>query len=122
MKLIELKTDKNPLTIDFMWKPNRKREEDFCYQALYKDLCFKITEPWKIMNYFVEKCDKGTFPQGLWESKGIDYQTLMKDFKENSDFDEVLDHIAKILDISFSDEDRSYITCIDVSYPETWEV
>lgn len=45
MKLIELKTDKNPLTIDFMWKPNRKREEDFFYQALYKDLCFKITEP-----------------------------------------------------------------------------
>lgn len=29
MKLIGLKIDKNPLTIDFMWKPNRKREEDF---------------------------------------------------------------------------------------------
>lgn len=125
MKLIGLKIDKNPLTVDFMWKPNKKREEDFCYQELYKDLYFKITDPkqiTEIMEYFVEKCDEGTSPQGLWEYKEIDYQTLMKDYKENSDFDEVLDHIAKILDISFSDEDRSYIACIDVSYPETWEV
>lgn len=108
MKLIGLKIDKNPLTVDFMWKPNKKREEDFCYQELYKNLYFKITDPKKIteiMEYFVEKCDEGTSPH-----------------KENSDFDEVLDHIAKILDISFSDEDRSYIACIDVSYPETWEV
>ena len=25
MKLIGLKIDKNPLTIDFMWKPNKKK-------------------------------------------------------------------------------------------------
>lgn len=125
MKLIGLKIDKNPLTIDFMWKPNRKREEDFCYQELYKNLYFDISDPEKIteiMEYFVEKYDKGTSPQGLWESKGIDYQTLMKDYKENSNFDKVLDHIIEILGISLSDEDRSYITCIDVSFPETWKV
>lgn len=125
MKLIGLKIDKNPLSVDFMWKPNRKREEDFCYQELYKNLYFDITDLkqiTEIMEYFIEKCDKGTSPQSMWSYKGIDYQTLMKDYKENSDFDEVLDHIAKILDISFSDEDKSYIACIDVSYPETWEV
>lgn len=49
-------------------------------------------------------------------------QTLMKDYKEDSNFDEVLDRIIEILGISLSDEDRNYITCIDVSYPETWEV
>ncbi len=125
MKLIGLKIDKNPLSVDFMWKPNRKREEDFCYQELYKDLYFKITDRkqiTEIMEYFVEKCDEDTSPQGLWEYKEINYQTLMKDYKENSDFDEVLDHIIKILGISLIDEDRSYIACIDVSYPETWEV
>lgn len=74
------------------------------------------------MEYFIEKCDEDTSPENLWEYKEINYQTLMKDYKENSDFDEVLNHIAKILDISLSDEDKSYITCIDVSYPETWEV
>ena len=74
------------------------------------------------MENFVEKCDEDTSPQGLWEYKEINYQTLMKDYKENSDFDEVLDHIIKILGISLIDEDRSYIACIDVSYPETWEV
>ena len=125
MKLIGLKIDKNPLVIDFMWKPNKKREEDLRYQALYKDLSFKITNPeqiTEIMEYFMEKCDEDTSPENLWEYKEINYQTLMKDYKENSDFDEVLNHIAKILDISLSDEDKSYITCIDVSYPETWEV
>lgn len=125
MKLIGLKIDKNPLTVDFMWKPNRKREEDFCYQELYKDLYFDITDPDKIgeiMDYFVNRCDEHTSPQSLWEYKEINYQTLMKDYEENSDFDEVLDNIIKILGISLIDEDRSYIACIDVSYPETWEV
>lgn len=125
MKLIGLKIDKNPLTVDFMWKPNIKREEHFIYQELYKDLYFDITDPDKIgeiMDYFVNRCDEHISPQGLWEYKGIDYQTLMKDYKNNSDFDEVLDHITEILNISLSDEDRSYIACIDVSYPETWEV
>lgn len=125
MKLIGLKIDKNPLFIDFMWKPSKKREEDFCYQELYKDLYFEIIDLDKIsiiMEYFVEKCDVDTSPQNLWESKGINYQTLMKDYKENSDFDEVLDHMIELLDISLSDEDRSYIACIDVSYPETWKV
>lgn len=125
MKLIGLKIDKNPLSVDFMWKPNRKRDEDFAYQELYNDLYFEITDLDKIseiMDYFVNKCDEHTSPQGLWGYKGIDYQTLMKDYKENSDFDEVLDHIIKILGISLIDEDRSYIACIDVSYPETWEV
>lgn len=125
MKLIGLKIDKNPLTIDFMWKPNKKREEDLRYQALYKDLCFKITDPEKIteiMEYFVEKCDESTSPQSLWEYKEINYQTLMKDYKENSDFDEVLDHMVDLLNVSLSDEDRNYIACIDVSFPETWKV
>lgn len=125
MKLIGLKIDKNPLTIDFMWKPNKKREEDLRYQALYKDLCFKITDPEKIteiMEYFIEKCDESTSPQNLWEYKEINYQTLMKDYKENSDFDEVLDHMVDLLNISLSDEDRNYIACIDVSFPETWKV
>lgn len=125
MKLIGLKIDKNPLTIDFMWKPNKKREEDLRYQALYKDLCFKITDPEKIteiMEYFVEKCDEDTSPQSLWEYKEINYQTLMKDYKENSDFDEVLDHMVDLLNISLSEEDRNYIACIDVSFPETWKV
>ena len=125
MKLIGLKIDKNPLSVDFMWKPNRKRDEDFAYQELYNDLYFEITDLDKIseiMDYFVNKCDEHTSPQGLWGYKGIDYQTLIKDYKENSDFDEVLDHIIKILGISLIDEDRSYIACIDVSYPETWEV
>lgn len=125
MKLIGLKIDKNPLTIDFMWKPNKKREEDFCYQELYKKLYFKITDPneiTEIMEYFVEKCDESTSPQSLWEYKEINYQTLMKDYKENSDFDEVLDHMVDLLNISLSDEDRNYIACIDVSFPETWKV
>ena len=125
MKLVSLKINENPLSVDFMWKPNRKREEDFIYQELYKDFYFDINEQEtisEIMYYFVTKCDEGTSPQSLWEFKGINYKTLMKDYKDNSDFDEVLDHIAKILDISFSDEDRSYIACIDVSYPENWEV
>lgn len=125
MKLIGLKIDKNPLTVDFMWKPNKKREEDFCYQELYKNLYFNISEPdeiGEIMDYFVNRCDEHVSPQSLWSYKGIDYQTLMKDYKDNSDFDEVLDHITEILNISLSDEDRSYIACIDVSYPETWEV
>lgn len=125
MRLIGLRIDKKPLTVDFMWKPNEKREEDSCYQEVYENLYFKITDPDKIteiMDYFVKKCDEDTSPQSLWSYKGINYQTLMKDYKDNSDFDEVLDYITKILGISLSDEDRSYIACIDVSYPETWEV
>lgn len=125
MKLIGLKIDKNPLAVDFMWKFNKKREEDFCYQELYKDMCFNIIDPDKIgeiMDYFVKKCDKGTSPQGLWSYKGINYQTLMKDYKDNSDFDEVLDYITEMLDISLLDEDRGYIASINVSYPETWKV
>lgn len=125
MKLIGLKIDKNPLTVDFMWKPNRKREDDFCYQELYKNLYFDISDPeeiTEIMEYFVEKCDESTSPQSLWEYKEINYQTLMKDYKENSDFDEVLNHITEILNTSLSDEDKSYIACINVSYPETWKV
>lgn len=125
MRLIGLRIDKNPLTVDFMWKPNRKRYEDFYYQELYKNLYFDITDPDKIteiMDYFVKKCDEHMSPQTLWESKGIVYLTLIKDYEENSDFDEVLDRIIKMLGISLSDEDRSYISCIDVSYPKTWEV
>lgn len=125
MRLIGLKIDKNPLTVDFMWKPNRKREEDFICQKLYKDMYFDITDPdkiGKIMDYFVNRCDEHMSPQSLWSYKGIDYQTLTKDYEEDSDFDEVLDRIIKMLGISLSNEDRSYIACIDVSYPETWEV
>lgn len=125
MRLIGLRIDKNPLTVDFMWKPNRKRYEDFCYQELYKDMYFEIIDPDKIgeiMDYFVNRCDEHLSPQTLWERKGIVYRTLIKDYEENSDFDEVLDRIIKMLGISLSDEDRSYISCIDVSYPKTWEV
>ena len=74
------------------------------------------------MEYFVEKCDEDTSPENLWEYKEINYQTLIKDYKENSDFDEVLDHMVDLLNISISDEDRNYIACIDVSFPETWKV
>lgn len=125
MRLLDFKIDKNPLAVDFMRKFNKKREEDFCYQELYKGMYFNITDPDKIgeiMDYFVKKCDKGTSPQGLWSYKGINYQTLMKDYKDNSDFDEVLDCITEMLDISLSDEDREYISSINVSYPETWKV
>ena len=125
MRLIGLRIDKNPLTVDFMWKPNRKREEDFICQKLYKNMYFDITDPdkiGKIMDYFVNRCDVHKSPQSLFECKGIDYLTLTKDYEENSDFDEVLDRIIKMLGIYLSDEDRSYISCIDVSYPKTWEV
>lgn len=125
MKLIGLRIDENPLIVEFMWQPNSKREENIVYQELYKDLYFNITDSDKIteiMDYFVEKCDKHTSPQGLWSYKGIDYQTLMKDYEANSSFDEVLDRLIELLDISLSDKDRSYIACIDVSYPETWDV
>lgn len=61
-------------------------------------------------------------PENLWEYKEINYQTLMKNYKENSNFDEVLGHMADLLNISLSDEDRNYIACIDVSFPETWKV
>lgn len=125
MRLIGLKIDKNPLSVDFMWKPNRTRDEDVCYQELYKDMYFDIIDLDKIseiMDYFVRKCDEGTSPQSLRFYKEIDYQTLMKDYKDNSDFDEVLDYMAELLNISLSDEDRNHIASIDVSYPETWEV
>lgn len=125
MRLIGLKIDKNPLIVEFMWKVNKKREEDFCYQEIYKNLYFDITDPnkiGKIMDYFINRCDVHKSPQSLFECKGIDYLTLTKDYEENSDFDEVLDHIIEILGISLSDEDRKYIACIDVSYPKTWEV
>ena len=125
MKLIGLRIDENPLIVEFMWQPNSKREENIVYQELYKDLYFNITDSDKIteiMDYFVEKCDEGTSPQDLWSFKGIDYQTLMKDYEANSGFDEVLDRLIELLDISLSDKDRSYIACIDVSYPETWDV
>lgn len=76
----------------------------------------------EIMDYFVKKCDEDKSPQSLFQSKGIDYKTLMKYFKDDSDFDEVLDHMVDLLNISLSDEDRNYIACIDVSFPETWKV
>lgn len=125
MKLIGLKIDKNPLLVEFMWEPDRKRNEDFAYQELYNNLYFTIDNPAKIseiMDYFTNKCDEGISPQSLCEYNGIGYRTLMNDYEENSNFDDVLDHMTEILDISLSDEDKEYITCIDVSYPETWVI
>ena len=125
MKLIGLKIDKNPLIVELMWVRNEKRTEDGICQEVYKDYYFDINDIGKstdIMQYFVEKCDPHLSPQSLFESKGVNYLTLMKDYEENNDFDEVLDYIAKILNVSLSDEDREYIRGIDISYPETWEV
>ena len=125
MKLIGLKVDENPLVVEFVWSPDKKREESSIYQEPYNNMLFELKDQEKIgeiMNYFVKKCDEDKSPQSLFQSKGIDYKTLMKYFKDDSDFDEVLDHMVDLLNISLSDEDRNYIACIDVSFPETWKV
>lgn len=125
MKLIGLRIDKNPLIVELMWIRNEKRTEDGICQEVYKNYDFYINDMRKstdIMEYFVEKCDIHLSPQSLFEYKGVDYLTLIKDYEENSDFDEVLDHITEILGLSLSDKDRDYIRGIDISYPETWEV
>lgn len=125
MKLIGLKVDENPLVVEFVWSPDKKREESSIYQEPYNNMLFELKDQEKIgeiMDYFVKKCDEDKSPQSLFQSKGIDYKTLMKDFKDDSDFDEVLDHMVDLLNISLSDEDRNYIACIDVSFPETWKV
>lgn len=125
MKLIGLRLNKTPLIVELMWVRNEKRTEDGICQEVYKDYYFDINDIGKttdIMEYFVEKCDPHMSPQSLFECNGVDYFTLIKDYEANSDFDEVLDHIVKILDISLSDEDREYIRGIDISYPDTWEV
>lgn len=125
MKLIGLKIDKNPLVVEFVWSPDKKREESSIYQEPYNNMLFELKDQEKIgeiMDYFVKKCDEDKSPQSLFQSKGIDYKTLMKYFKDDSDFDEVLDHMVDLLNISLSDEDRNYIACIDVSFPETWKV
>lgn len=125
MKLIRLKVDENPLVVEFVWSPDKKREESSIYQEPYNNMLFELKDQEKIgeiMDYFVKKCDEDKSPQSLFQSKGIDYKTLMKYFKDDSDFDEVLDHMVDLLNISLSDEDRNYIACIDVSFPETWKV
>lgn len=125
MKLIGLKVDENPLVVEFVWSPDKKREESSIYQEPYNNMLFELKDQEKIgeiMDYFVKKCDEDKSPQSLFQSKGIDYKTLMKDFKDDSDFDEVLDHMVDLLNISLSDEDRNYIAYIDVSFPETWKV
>ena len=125
MKLIGLKIDENPLVVEFVWSPDKKREESSIYQEPYNNMLFELKDQEKIgeiMDYFVKKCDEDKSPQSLFQSKGIDYKTLMKYFKDDSDFDEVLDHMVDLLNISLSDEDRDYIACIDVSFPETWKV
>ncbi len=125
MKLIGLKIDENPLVIEFVWSPDKKREESSIYQEPYNNMLFELKDQEKIgeiMDYFVKKCDEDKSPQSLFQSKGVDYKTLMKYFKDDSDFDEVLDHMVDLLNISLSDEDRNYIACIDVSFPETWKV
>ncbi|MFN2102868.1 hypothetical protein ABDJ34_08135 [Finegoldia dalianensis] len=125
MKLIGLKVDENPLVVEFVWSPDKKREESSIYQEPYNNMLFELKDQEKIgeiMDYFVKKCDEDKSPQSLFQSKGIDYKTLMKYFKDDSDFDEVLDHMVDLLNISLSDEDRNYIACIDVSFPETWKV
>lgn len=125
MKLIGLKIDENPLVVEFVWSPDKKREESSIYQEPYNNMLFELKDQEKIgeiMDYFVKKCDEDKSPQSLFQSKGIDYKTLMKYFKDDSDFDEVLDHMVDLLNISLSDEDRNYIACIDVSFPETWKV
>lgn len=125
MMLLGLRVDKNPLIVEFMWSPDKKREEDSCYQEPYNNLYFDIKDQdkiSKIMDYFIRKCDTNKSPQSLFQIKGVDYQTLIKDFKENSDFDEVLDYVAKILVLFLTSKDRSYIKGINVSYPETWDV
>lgn len=125
MKLIGLKIDKNPLIVELMCSRNKKRNEDDICQYVYKDYDFYIKDEKKIrkiVEYFVEKCDVHKSPQSLFEYKGVDYLTLIKDYEENSDFDEVLDCITEILGLPLSDEDREYIRGIDISYPKTWEV
>lgn len=125
MKLIGLKVDENPLVVEFVWSPDKKREESSIYQEPYNNMLFELKDQEKIgeiMDYFVKKCDEDKSPQSLFQSKGIDYKTLMKYFKADSDFDEILDHMVDLLNISLSDEDRNYIACIDVSFPETWKV
>lgn len=125
MKLIGLKIDENPLVVEFVWNPDKKREESSIYQEPYNNMLFELKDQEKIseiMDYFVKKCDEDKSPQSLFQSKGIDYKTLMKDFKEDSDFDEVLDYISKVLNVSLTSKDRSYIRGIDISYPETWKV
>ena len=125
MKLIGLKVDENPLVVEFVWSPDKKREQSSIYQEPYNNMLFELKDQEKIgeiMDYFVKKCDEDKSPQSLFQSKGIDYKTLMKYFKDDSDFDEVLDHMVDLLNISLSDEDRNYIACIDVSFPETWKV
>lgn len=125
MKLIGLRLDENPLIIELMWVRNKKRIEDDICQEVYKNYNFYINDVDKIgqiMEYFVEKCDVGKSPQSLFEYKSINYLTLIRDYEENSDFDDVLDRITEILDISLSDKDREYIRGIDISYPKTWVV
>lgn len=125
MILLGLKVDENPLVVEFVWSPDKKREESSIYQEPYNNMLFELKDQEKIgeiMDYFVKKCDEDKSPQSLFQSKGIDYKTLMKYFKDDSDFDEVLDHMVDLLNISLSDEDRNYIACIDVSFPETWKV
>lgn len=125
MKLIGLKIDENPLVVEFVWNPDKKREESSIYQEPYNNMLFELKDQEKIseiMDYFVKKCDEDKSPQSLFQSKGIDYKTLMKDFKDDSDFDEVLDYISKVLNVFLTSKDRSYIRGIDISYPETWKV
>lgn len=125
MKLIRLKVDENPLVVKFVWSPDKKREESSIYQEPYNNMLFELKDQEKIseiMDYFVKKCDEDKSPQSLFQSKGIDYKTLMKDFKDDNDFDEVLDYISKVLNVSLTSKDRSYIRGIDISYPETWKV
>lgn len=125
MILLGLKIDENPLIVEFMWSPDKNREEHSICQEPYNNMDFEIKDQekiGKIMDYFVKKCDEHMSPQSLFQSNGIDYQTLIKDFKEDSDFDEVLDYIVEILNLSLTNKDKSYIRGIDISYPETWSV
>lgn len=76
----------------------------------------------QIMNFFSPICDDETSFQSLWRSCDIDYISLFLDFNlKNKDiFDNVVDNICKILEISVEDNCKNYISSIEVAYPETW--
>ena len=115
MILSSLQVDSNPLIIEFF-------RDGPCYEVHLDYYIKDVDKIGKIMDYFINRCDRNKSPQSLFAVQGLNYLTLVKDFSENSDFDIVRDKIVKYLDVSLPDKDKRYIKAINVSYPDTWSV
>ena len=86
-----------------------------------------------ILKWFFPVCDAHMSPQGLWGTDDCDYNSLLLDYQDNTNFDEIFIEITKqfpelrepknlLEKIPNGLHLRDVIATIEIAYPKTWNI